>query len=79
MREVEEYNDLGKIVRVDFWTEGAIDCYLRGCVCSESCITYRTLGRKCNMKACVLESVRTLGLPSRHKVLFRRKGDVLEF
>ena len=75
----EEYNDLGKVVKVNFWTEGAIDCYLRGCVCNESCSTFRILGKKCNMKACVLESVRTLGLPSRHKTETVRKGDVLEF
>ena len=74
----EEYNDLGKIVRVGFWTEGAVDCYNRGCTCNENCLNFRIMGRKCNMKACVLESVRTLGLPTRKGVNLVRRKDVIE-
>ena len=57
-------NALGKYVSFPYWTEGAIRCYERGCVCGEDCGTFQILGRNCNMKACVLETVRNLGIPT---------------
>ena len=48
------------------WTQTAMECYKRGCVCS-GCSIYEQIfgpeGRKCQMKGAVLESVRKLGIP----------------
>ena len=44
------------------WTQGAIDCYNRGCVC-KGCITFEIVGYKCHMKAAVFELVKKFGAP----------------
>lgn len=57
------YNYKYKIQR---WTQSAIDCYQRGCIC-EGCPIYELIfknrGYKCQMKAAVIESVRIFGAP----------------
>jgi hypothetical protein len=58
--------DLGKATSVRRWTQTAIDCYKRGCVCS-GCFYYdffKESPQKCQMKATVLELVRVLGRPN---------------
>lgn len=45
-----------------YWTEAAVDCYKRGCVC-QGCLIYEQIGKDCRMKASVLELVRKLGKP----------------
>ena len=52
--------------KIHRWTNQAIDCYNRGCVC-KGCPVYelyfKNSGRKCKMKAAVIESVRLFGIP----------------
>ena len=71
-----EWNFLGKFISLPFWTEEAVRCYERGCVCSEECDVFRIMGRNCNMKACVLESVKTLGNPKECRVRRQNKSMV---
>jgi hypothetical protein len=66
MKVHRSYNH--KIMR---WTQQAIDCFNRGCVCA-GCPVYeyyfKETGRKCRMKAAVIESVRLFGAPpNRHE------------
>jgi len=55
-------------ITINRWTDTAIDCYNRGCVC-EGCRIYeeyfRGTKQKCQMKRAVLESVRLFGAPKR--------------
>ena len=67
---------MGKYIELPFWTEQAVECYERGCICNEECSCFRILGRKCNMKACVLESVKTLGTPKQARVRRQNKSMV---
>ena len=57
--------DMGRAVGVRRWTPTATECYKRGCVC-DGCF-YKDFfsggSQKCQMKAAVLELVRTLGTP----------------
>ncbi|MDD3149290.1 MAG: hypothetical protein PHV68_00500 [Candidatus Gastranaerophilales bacterium] len=57
--------DLGRAASVRRWTQTALECYKRGCVCS-GCF-YREFfaasRQRCHMKATVLELVRTIGTP----------------
>lgn len=46
------------------WTESAIDCYERGCVC-EGCFMKLVLETRCVMKATVIELVRRFGIPKK--------------
>ena len=48
------------------WTETAIYCYNRGCVC-EGCNTFLILGCHCRMKQSVFELVRKFGAPPEEK------------
>lgn len=43
------------------WTEGAIDCYKRGCNCQGCDLPHPTEG--CNMKSAVIDLVRLYGSP----------------
>ncbi|MBE7709673.1 MAG: hypothetical protein E7Z93_04405 [Cyanobacteria bacterium SIG32] len=56
---------MGRAVAVRRWTQTALECYKRGCNC-EGCF-YKTFfsgsSQKCQMKASVLELVRTIGKP----------------
>lgn len=57
--------DMGRAVAVRRWTVTAIDCYKRGCNC-EGCYYkdfFSGSSQKCQMKASVLELVRTIGTP----------------
>jgi hypothetical protein len=45
------------------WTKSAIDCYNRGCKCSE-CEYSKILTSPCQMKKTVIELVRVLGKPN---------------
>ena len=57
-------HDMGRAVTVRRWTPAAVDCYKRGCVCSECLYSNFFSGNhKCQMKASVLELVRTQGPP----------------
>ena len=57
--------DLGRATSVRRWTQTAIDCYKRGCVCSGCFYSdfFKASPHKCQMKATVLELVRVLGRP----------------
>lgn len=46
------------------WTQGAVECYSRGCVC-EGCETYEIIGKECKMKNSVLSLWRDIGAPSK--------------
>ena len=59
-----KYNLLGQYVSLPYWTEEAIMCYERGCVCSKDCPNYKIIGNSCTMKASVLETVKRLGVPT---------------
>lgn len=57
--------DMGRTVAVRRWTVTAMDCYKRGCNCN-GCFYqdfFSGSTQKCQMKAAVLELVRTLGTP----------------
>ena len=58
--------DLGRVASVRRWTKAAVDCYQRGCVCTNCYYSefFKGSPQKCQMKATVLELVRVLGLPS---------------
>ena len=57
--------DMGRAIAVRRWTNTALECYKRGCVC-DGCF-YRDFfngsSQKCQMKASVLELVRVLRKP----------------
>lgn len=62
---ISRSRDMGKSVAVRRWTSTALECYKRGCVC-EGCFYadfFNGTAQKCQMKASVLELVRTLGKP----------------
>lgn len=44
------------------WTQGAIECYQRGCVCA-GCLTGQIIEQHCRMKITVMELVKRLGAP----------------
>lgn len=46
------------------WTQAAIYCYERGCVCSD-CFYKTNMDSKCQMKVSVLNLVRIFGKPER--------------
>lgn len=59
--------DMGRSIAVRRWTNTALECYKRGCVC-EGCFyadffNSSNSSQKCQMKASVLELVRVLGKP----------------
>ena len=58
--------DMGRAVTVRRWNNAALECYKRGCVC-DGCFYsdfFSATAQKCQMKAAVLELVRTIGAPS---------------
>ena len=61
------YNSLGRTGSIRYWTEDAINCYERGCIC-EGCLMKKMITslNKCQMKASVLELVRIHGIPKRN-------------
>ena len=61
------WNYMGKTTSQRRWSESAIMCYKRGCVCN-GCFYeefFRNSGTKvkCQMKAAVIELMRTIGKP----------------
>ena len=57
--------DMGRAIAVRRWTNTALECYKRGCMC-EGCFYadfFSGTSQKCQMKASVLELVRVLGKP----------------
>ena len=48
------------------WSEGAIECYKRNCVCF-NCPTHDLIGDQCKMKYAVLQLVKNYGLPDEIK------------
>lgn len=46
------------------WTESAIDCYERGCVCN-GCFMTKILETRCLMKSTVIALVRKFGKPKK--------------
>lgn len=44
------------------WTQGAVECYQRGCVC-EGCLTGQIMEQRCRMKITVRELIKRLGAP----------------
>lgn len=57
--------DMGRSIAVRRWTNTALECYKRGCVCEGCFYTdfFNGTAQKCQMKASVLELVRVLGKP----------------
>lgn len=58
--------DMGRAIAVRRWTNTALECYKRGCVCEGCFYTdfFNGTSQKCQMKASVLELVRVLGKPN---------------
>lgn len=57
--------DMGRAIAVRRWTNTALECYKRGCIC-EGCFYadfFNGTSQRCQMKASVLELVRVLGKP----------------
>ena len=62
---VQRSRDMGRAINVRRWTNTALECYKRGCVC-DGCFYadfFNGTSQKCQMKASVLELVRVLGKP----------------
>ena len=58
--------DMGRAIAVRRWTQTALECYKRGCVC-DGCFYkdfFSSATQRCQMKASVLELVRTIGTPN---------------
>ena len=57
--------DMGRAIAVRRWTNTALECYKRGCVCEGCFYTdfFNGTSHRCQMKASVLELVRVLGKP----------------
>ena len=64
--KVYRMRDFGRNTSVRRWTNIAIDCYSRGCVCNGCFYNafFKDSPHKCQMKSTVLELVRVLGTPS---------------
>lgn len=59
------FNYLGRTTSQRRWSESAVMCYKRGCVC-KGCFYddfFKKSKQKCLMKSAVIELVRTVGLP----------------
>lgn len=70
-------NDLGDHPSPQRWSDAAVICHERGCVCDgcQFSIYFRN-GEKCHMKATVLELVRTVGVPnSENTISYYEGGD----
>lgn len=63
--QVLRSRDMGRSIAVRRWTNTALECYKRGCVCEGCFYTdfFNGTSQKCQMKASVLELVRVLGKP----------------
>lgn len=65
-KELEKMlNDIGKSGSIQRWTEGAINCYKRGCVCKNCPIQEFIKSQKCQMKSAVIELVKKFGIPQK--------------
>jgi len=51
------------------WTKTAVECYQRGCDCSD-CYIRTMISTKCRMKESVFELVRTFGKPDIETIQF---------
>ena len=62
---VHRSRDMGRAISVRRWTNTALECYKRGCVCNGCFYAdfFNDTSQKCQMKASVLELVRVLGKP----------------
>lgn len=58
--------DMGKAIAAKRWTPTALECYKRGCNCGGCFYSdfFSATAQKCQMKATVLELVRTIGTPN---------------
>lgn len=45
------------------WTEDAVNCYKRGCICKDCPILDLITSQKCQMKYAVIELVKKFGTP----------------
>lgn len=65
-KELEKMlNDIGKFGSIQRWTPSAVECYQRGCICSNCPIQEFIKSQKCQMKAAVLELVKIHGIPTK--------------
>ena len=58
--------EMGRAIAVKRWTPTALECYKRGCNCIGCFYNdfFSATSQKCQMKAAVLELVRTIGTPN---------------
>ncbi len=58
--------EMGRAIAVKRWTPTALECYKRGCNCVGCFYSdfFSATAQKCQMKAAVLELVRTIGTPN---------------
>lgn len=66
-------NALGNTVVQRRWTDLALSCYMRGCACTGCLYSGVLESGKCQMKATVLELVRTKGIP-KYEILGKADG-----
>ena len=65
-KELEKMlNYMGKSGSIQRWTPSAVECYQRGCICSNCPIKELIKSQKCQMKASVIELVRLYGIPNK--------------
>ena len=64
--KVFKSRDMGRAIAVKRWTPTALECYKRGCNCVGCFYSdfFSATAQKCQMKAAVLELVRTIGTPN---------------
>lgn len=67
------HNALGRIAGRQKWTNLALHCYMRQCVCSGCLYSCILESSRCQMKAAVLELTRTKNLP-KYKILEKEDG-----
>ena len=65
-KELEKMlNDIGKSGSIQKWTPSAVECYQRGCICSNCPIQEFIKSQKCQMKSAVIELVKKFGIPQK--------------
>lgn len=70
---MSKHNELGTTVAQRRWTDLALHCYMRGCGCNGCLYSGVLESGKCQMKATVLELVRTKGIPE-YEILGKADG-----
>lgn len=67
------HNSLGRATVRQKWTDLALHCYMRRCSCTGCLYSYILKSSKCQMKAAVLELIRTKNFP-KYEIIKKEDG-----